>query len=144
MTFMKLSNRPSGKSIDNLFNEILGNFPGLDNNFDTFSYPPANIHETKDGFHIELNAPGRTKEDFKVTVENGLLTVGYDQKDENQQEDYKTIRREFSVKSFKRSFQIDDNIDIEGIQAKYENGILKFFVPKKEVAKPNNKQISVQ
>lgn len=144
MTFMKLSNRPSGKSIDNLFNEILGNFPGLVNNFDTFSYPSANINETKDGFHIELNVPGRTKEDFKVTVENGLLTVGYDQKDDNQQEDYKTIRREFSAKSFKRSFQIDENIDIEGIQAKYENGILKFFVPKKEMAKPNNKQISVQ
>jgi HSP20 family protein len=144
MTFMKLNNRPAGKSIDNLFNEILGSFPAFVNNDESFFAPAANVHETKDAYHIELNAPGRTKEDFNITLEKGTLTVGYEQKEENKQEDYKTLRREFSFKSFKRSFHVDESINTENIQAKYENGVLKLLLPKKEEVKPNNKQISIQ
>ena len=144
MTFMKLNNRPAGKSIDNLFNEILGSLPAFVNNDESFFAPAANVHETKDAYHIELNAPGRSKEDFNITLEKGTLTVGYEQKEENKQEDYKTIRREFSFKSFKRSFHVDESINTDNIQAKYENGVLKLLLPKKEEVKPNNKQISIQ
>lgn len=144
MTIMKLNNRPAGKSIDNLFNELIGNFPVFSQLDENFFSPAANIHETNDAFHIELNAPGRSKEDFTVTLEKGTLTIGYEQKEESKQEDYKTIRREFSFKSFKRSFQIDDSINTDAIQAKYENGVLKLLLPKKEEVKPSNKQISIQ
>ena len=144
MTFMKLNNRQAGKSIDNLFNEILGSFPAFVNNDESLFSPAANVHETKDAFHIELNVPGRSKEDFQITLDNGTLTIGYEQKEENKQEDYKTIRREFSYKSFKRSFQVDESIIADNIQAKYDNGVLKLLLPKKEEVKPNNKQISIQ
>ena len=72
------------------------------------------------------------------------MTIGFEKKEENKTEDYKTIRKEFSFKSFKRSFNLDDRIDTNGIQAKYENGVLKLLLPKKEQVKESTKQISIQ
>lgn len=105
---------------------------------------PVNILETSDAYHLELNAPGRSKEEFKIQVENGLLTVSYDQKESKEQEGVKQIRREFSQLSFKRSFTLDDKIDENGIQAKYEQGLLKLYLPKKEIVANQPKQISIQ
>ncbi len=105
---------------------------------------PVNIVETKDGYHLEVNAPGRSKEEFKVKVENGLLTISYEQKETAVQEDLKQIRREFYQHSFKRSFTIDEKIDENGIQAKYEQGLLKLYLPKKEVVLDQPKEIAIQ
>jgi len=91
-----------------------------------------------------VSAPGRVKEDFQINVEKGQLTVGFDKKEETKSEDYKTIRKEFSFKSFKRSFNLDDRIDTDNIQAKYENGVLRLLLPKKEQEKESTKQISIQ
>ncbi|MEI2747259.1 MAG: Hsp20/alpha crystallin family protein [Ferruginibacter sp.] len=54
------------------------------------------------------------------------------------------VRKEFSYKSFKRSFTLDEKIDAENIQAKYENGVLKLELPKKEIAKAGSREISIQ
>jgi len=78
-----------------------------------------------------------------VNVENGLLTISYEKKESQEQKDYKTIRREFSFRSFKRSFSIDDKINADAIQARYENGVLKVFLPKKEEIKVSPKEISI-
>ena len=147
MTMVKLNNRPVGKTFDNLFNELFNGIPANWGNAwkeDGLHFPPVNIHETKDAYHLELNAPGRTKEDFKVSVENGTLSIAFEEKEENKQEDYKTLRREFSFRSFKRNFQVDDDINVENVAARYENGVLKLLLPKKEQVKENNKQITVQ
>ena len=93
---------------------------------------------------MELNAPGRNKEDFKINIENGLLTISFEKKVENVSEDVKSVRKEFSFESFKRSFNIDEKIQADNIQAKYENGVLKLYLPKKEEVKENPKQISIQ
>jgi len=147
MTLVKFNNRPLAKTIDNLFDELIGNFPATWNselkNLSSNS-PAVNIHETDDAYHLELNAPGRNKEDFSINVEQGVLTVGFEKKEENKTEGYKTIRREFSYQSFKRSFNLDENIDSDNIQAKYENGVLKLLLPRKEQPKPSTKQINVQ
>lgn len=105
---------------------------------------PVNILETSDGYHLEMSAPGRTKEEFAIQVENGLLTISYEQKEAAKQEGAKQIRREFSQHSFKRSFSLDEKIEENGIQAKYEQGLLKLFLPKKEIIAPQPKQISIQ
>ena len=142
MTLVKVNNRPFG----NLFNDFLSEFPVSARSFgqELFAFPQTNIHETPEAYHLELNAPGRTKEDFKIQVEQGLLTVSFEKKEENtQSDDYKTIRREFEFKSFKRSFSVDDKIDVEGIQAKYENGVLKLLLPKKEESKQSARQINI-
>ena len=105
---------------------------------------PVNIHETADAYHLELSAPGRSKEDFNLALENGLLTISFEKKEENKTEEYKTVRKEFSYKSFSRSFNLDDRIDANAIQAKYENGVLKLLLPKKEQEKESVKQIAIQ
>jgi HSP20 family protein len=145
MTLVKVNNnglqRPFSSLVDELFNE----FPVLGKNWgtDAFSFPPVNIHETPEAYHLELNVPGRSKEDFTVNVENGVLTVSFEKKEEKNSEDYKTVRREFSFRSFKRSFTLDQKIDSENIQAKYENGLLKLLLPKKAEAKESSKQINI-
>jgi HSP20 family protein len=141
MTLVKVNNRPFG----NLFNELLNETPVAARSFgqDLLAFPQTNIHETPDAYHLELNAPGRTKEDFKIQVEQGLLTISYEKKETVQSEDYKTVRREFEFRSFKRSFSVDDKINVDGIEAKYENGVLKLLLPKKEESKQSSKQINI-
>ena len=132
------------KTLDNLFDEFLNSVPaGFVRDFN-FAVPPVNVHETGDAYHLEVVAPGFKKEDFKVNLEKGMLSVSYEHKTENENKDYKTHRREFAVKSFKRSFSVDDNINTENIQAKYENGVLNIYLPKNEEVKVLPKEITIK
>jgi HSP20 family protein len=144
MTLVKVNNNVP-RPFTNLVDELLNEFPAFGRgwNNESFNFPPVNINETPEAYHLELSVPGRTKEDFKVNVENGLLTISFEKKEENKSEDFKTVRREFSFRSFKRSFSIDENVDAESIQAKYENGLLKLLLPKKEQAKQSSRQINI-
>ena len=143
MTLVKFNNRPV-KTFDNIFNDFFTGLPSQWSHQQSAA-APVNIHENNNGYHLEFNVPGRIKEDFKIELEKGLLTVGVEAKETEQpSEDFKTVRREFSIGSFKRSFHVDDKIDVENIHAKYENGILKVFLPKKEQVAQTGKQINVQ
>jgi HSP20 family protein len=130
----------------NLLDEWLYNFPtnwGKDEQYLT-STPAANITETAEAYHIDMNVPGRNKEEFTMKAENGLLTIRYEKKEEKVEKEVKTIRREFAFQSFKRSFSLDDKIDTAGIQAKYENGVLHIVLPKKEALPPAQQKIVIQ
>jgi len=143
MTHLKFSTRPDAKIFDNLLDELF-NVNWNNGAKENAAQPPVNIAETKDAYHLELNVPGRNKEDFKVNIENNLMTISYEKPEEKRDEELKHIRREFSFKSFSRTFSIDNKINVENIQAKYENGLLKFLLPKKEEPKKEVKQIPVQ
>ena len=152
MTLVKINNRPV-KTFDSIFDEFFNGVPAHWNGGQKAGSVPVNIHESKDGFHLEFNAAGRNKEDFKVEVDKGLLTISFEAKetskdaaanDATKQDDYKTVRREFSLSSFKRSFNVDEKVNVDNIQAKYENGILKVYLPKKEEVAPVGRQINVQ
>jgi len=139
MTHVKFNRLPM------LFEDILNEFPAkLGKDWAGFNFPPVNIHENNEGLHLEMNVPGRNKEDFKLNVEDSVLTISYEKKQEQENNEYKTVRREFSYESFKRSFNLGEEINVDAIQAKYENGVLKVFLPKKEVVKESAKQINVQ
>ena len=132
------------------FKPSVANFDSLLDSFFPVTYgaprlqnPSTNVVETKDHFIIEMNVPGRNKEDFNILVENDLLTIGFEKKEEKMEEDKKFIRREFSFQNFKRSFSLDDSIDASRIEARYENGILKVELPKKEDKKEVTRQISI-
>jgi HSP20 family protein len=130
----------------NLLDEWLYNFPtnwGKDEQYLT-STPAANITETAEAYHIDMNVPGRNKEEFTMQAGNGLLTIRYEKKEEKVEKEVKTIRREFAFQSFKRSFSLDDKIDTAGIQAKYENGVLHIVLPKKEALPPAQQKIVIQ
>ncbi|NML21475.1 Hsp20/alpha crystallin family protein [Pseudoflavitalea sp. G-6-1-2] len=139
MTFVKLNNRPVAKSV---FDELFDHIPNTWK--DGFHYPPVNVFESTNAFDIELSAAGLAKEDFQLNLENGLLTIAFEKKEAQKSEDQKVIRKEFSQRSFKRSFNLDEQVDAENISAKYENGVLKLHLPKKETVKPSTKQINIQ
>lgn len=132
------------KNLDNIFDELLNNIPanwGRDMNF---SIPQVNIHETTDAYHLELVAPGLKKDAFKISLDKGVLSISYEHKQEAENKDYKTHRKEFRSNSFKRSFTVDNKVNTESIEAKYEDGILKLFLPKKDEVKVMPKEITVQ
>jgi HSP20 family protein len=143
MTLVKVNNRPAFRSFDGLVNELFGNLDGYTARNWNSNLPPVNIIENEEGYHLEIAAPGRNKEAFKVKVENNQLAISYEDKKETETKELKQVRREFTVSSFQRSFNLNDKVNAEGIQAKYEDGILKVFVPKKEEAKPLAKEITI-
>ncbi|RMG16543.1 MAG: Hsp20/alpha crystallin family protein [Bacteroidetes bacterium] len=101
------------------------------------SVPAVNVKEDDNGFVVEVAAPGMKKDDFKVTVDNGMLTISSEKEMQNEtKEGEKYTRREFSYSSFERSFALPETVEDGKIEAKYEDGILKLYLPKKEEAKP--------
>lgn len=106
--------------------------------------PEANILENGKDYKIELAAPGLDRKDFKVEIQDGVLNISAEKEEETKEEDKNFRRREFSYNSFSRSFTLPENLVTDKIDAKYENGVLRLTLPKKEVtiSKPV-KQIKV-
>lgn len=103
--------------------------------------PPVNIKEADAGFSVELIAPGLKKEDFKIEVQNGLLTISHEHKAAEVQEGEKYTRKEFTQASFKRAFTLPDSVNEEGINANYQEGILTLELPKKDEAQLKTKRM---
>lgn len=146
MTVFKVNNRPTVKTWNGLVNDL---FTDFENNFgqalsQSNGNAPVNITESDDAYHLEIAAPGRSKELFSLNVEKNTLTIGYENKKETGTTEQKKIRNEFSIQNFKRTFSLDEKINAEGIEAKYENGILLVTLPKKAEVKPEVKQINIQ
>jgi HSP20 family protein len=145
MSTMILTRNYPARNLNNVFDELFNALPATAaNDAKSNSAAPVNISEGENGYQLEFSVPGRNKEDFKISLENGLLTVSYEKKDHSHPKETKVIRSEFSYPSFKRAFNLDQKINAEGIEAKYDNGILKVFLPKKEEVKNTPKQISIQ
>ncbi len=146
MTFVKVNN-PINKTFDGLMNELFNELPvnfGKSIREDVLHFPPANIIEKADQYKIELAAPGMTKADFNVKLDEKILTISAEKKTETATENEKMIRKEFGHKAFKRSFTLDEKIDAANISARYENGILTLELPKKEEVKSGAKEITIQ
>ncbi|MCM4153322.1 Hsp20/alpha crystallin family protein [Arenibacter sp. N53] len=124
-----------------LMNEFLRPdwFGGVDN-FKQ-NVPAANVKETESEYVLELAIPGRKKEDFNVEIDNDILTISSEVKSEENKEEDGYTRREFAFSSFKRVFSLPETISLDKINASYEDGILKFVMPKKEEALPKPKRL---
>ena len=122
---------------DDFFNRDLFNW-GNQNFSDTNTTVPAvNNKETAENYEVEVAAPGMTKKDFKVELDGNSLTISSERSSEKEEkDDERYSRKEFSYQSFQRTFTLQkDVMDIDKIQAKYENGLLHLLIPKKEEAK---------
>ncbi|GIZ07729.1 Hsp20/alpha crystallin family protein [Flavobacterium sp. UMI-01] len=108
--------------------------------------PSVNIRENADAFYVEVAAPGFEKSEFKIEINNDVLTISSEKKiNEEIKEDEKITKHEFSYQSFTRSFTLPELVEDDKITAQYENGILSIVIPKKEEAKPKPaKQIEIQ
>jgi HSP20 family protein len=107
--------------------------------------PAVNIMEHKDEYKVSLAAPGLKKEDFNIAVDGNMLTISSEKEESKEEKDKKFTRKEYSYSSFSRSFTLPEEINKEKIEAKYEDGVLKLSLPRKEEAKkPSAKQIAVK
>ena len=148
MTHVKFNNRKYDRSLNSLFDEFFNNLPGVVNegynSLTKQGYVPVNIKEVDDVYSVEVIAPGFEKTDFKVNLDNNLLTISAEKKDEVKNENEKLIKREYSYRSFKRSFTIDEKIDATATEASYVNGVLRLNLPKKKEVKESAKEITIK
>jgi HSP20 family protein len=128
--------------LNRFFSDDLWGFRGVDQPVNV----PVNLRETDRTFEMSLVAPGLQKEDFKLTLSNDLLTVSYEQKEEQNRENRSEgwLRKEYKMQSFSRSFTLDDTVEPDKITASYDNGILHLTIPKKEIARRLSKTIEVK
>jgi HSP20 family protein len=106
--------------------------------------PAVNIKENPKNFEIELAAPGYKKEDLKVNVEDGMLTISSEKEHGSKEEKKGFSRKEFSYSSFSRAFTLPENVDQESVKARFEDGVLKLTVDKtKELPKRNGREVKI-
>jgi len=105
--------------------------------------PNVNVREGEFAYHVDVDLPGVKKEDIKVDVKNGQLVLSGERhfKDEVKEEDYYKVETRFG--KFSRTFNLPDDIDVENIDAKSDNGVLEVIIPKLE-EKKNIKSISIK
>ena len=115
-----------------------------------FASPAVNIKETEKEFEIDIAAPGMTKEDFTVRVDNDEeLVIALEKKSKKEEKDEKGVqylRREFSYTSYHQSFTLPENINLEEIKAEMVNGVLHVTLPKLQEVKqvPASRHIEVK
>lgn len=139
MSLMK-RNGNTFSSLPSLFDDFFSRelFNWGNNNFSSTSttVPSVNIKETADNYEVEVAAPGMEKKDFKVTLDDNLLTISSSKQQSQEKKEDNYTRREFSYQSFQRSFELPKNVvDDNKIIARYENGLLHLTIPKREEAK---------
>lgn len=144
MTLMKRSAFPS------LFNEgWLTDFFDNDRFFDSEwmkrmqVVPAVNVSEKEKEFEIELAAPGLTKKDFNITVDNGILTIACEKEMEKENKEKNYTRKEYSYTNFSRSFTLPENVKTDKVDAVYENGLLRLILPKEVETRVKPKAIEV-
>ena len=132
--------------LPSVFNDFFGN-EWFENS--TASVPAINIREEENGFVVEVAAPGMTKEDCNVTVDdNNNLVISFEKKNESEEKDKKGkyLRREFSYTQFQRTMILPENAEKDKIAAKVENGVLTVHIPttKEEEKVTKAKRIEIQ
>ena len=106
--------------------------------------PAVNIIEEDKEFRIDIAVPGLEKEDFTIKLEDDVLSISSESKEENKEDSNRYTRQEFYYGSFCRSFRLNDSIDKNKINAKHKEGILTVTLPKKkEALKQGPKQITI-
>lgn len=95
--------------------------------------PAVNVIDNGKEYRFELAAPGLERKDFKVELIEGMLTISAEKKEESKEEQENFTRREFSFNRFSRTFRLPENCLLDALDAKYENGVLRLTLPKKEV-----------
>lgn len=145
MAHVKFIRNPFEKSFNNLMDDLFSELPVISKNGQNWNgFVPVNIQETDNSYSVEVVAPGFDKADFKVNVEQDVLTVSAEKKEDVKEDGKKQIRKEYSYRSFKRSFTLDEKIDANGIEAKYVNGVLTLNLPKKAEVKTPAHEITIQ
>ncbi len=126
---------------------MVGDFWNTDGFFKPFFenefLPAVNIRDKKDSYELEVSAPGFKKEDFKVTMDHGMLNISAETSSENEEEKENYTRKEFSRSAFSRSFGLPENVAEDQIKASYNDGLLNITLKKAQATETQAKQIKV-
>ena len=138
---MNLIKRSSNLILPSLLDEIFKpDWNGGIQNFNT-SVPAVNIKEAETGFTLEMFAPGLKKEDFNIEIDQRTLSISSELQTETEENQEIYSRKEYSINSFKRTFNLPETVNFDAIEANYENGILQLRLPKREEALPKPKRL---
>ena len=137
MKIMRWHNEPNFVDLWSNFFENDSTLPGYRRYCST---PAANITENEGDFQLELAVPGLNKEDFKIDVENNILTVSSEKQTQNEENEKNITRKEFVYGCFSHSFTLPKSVDTDNINATYKNGILQVVLPKREEEKTKVKR----
>lgn len=148
MTHVKFNRKPFegtfNSLVDDLFTELPVLFKNDFNETERKGFVPVNVKETNAAFQLDVIAPGFEKNDFKINLDKNLLVISAEKKEEAKEEGNKNIRKEYSFRSFKRSFTLDEKIDATNIEASYINGVLSLNLAKKAEVKAAATEIPVK
>lgn len=106
--------------------------------------PKLDVAELKDKFEIKAELPGMEEKDIDLSVEDGLLTISGEKKEEKEEKDKGYYLKECSYGTFSRSVRLPDNIADDKIEAKFKKGVLTIDLPKKAAAQPKSRKISIK
>jgi len=135
-----ITRRTFSPLLSNLFDDDF--FPTFSR---TSSMPAVNIRENEKNFILDLAVPGMDKKDLKIDINEDVLTISAETKNENEENTDGYKRKEFSYSSFCRSFYLPENVNKDKITASYKDGILSVELPKNEEDKAKlTKQIKIQ
>jgi HSP20 family protein len=146
MSIVKFRQYPVSKSFNSLVDDFFTQFPSLyrdDATTGVNQLAPVNVIEKENGYELEIVVPGFKKEDLKVNVDKNVLTISAEKKEEENKSG-KYIRKEYKYVSFNRTFNLDEKIETENIEGKYENGVLTLNLYNKAEVKAPVKQITIQ
>jgi HSP20 family protein len=116
-----------------------------DNIWQGFTMPAVNISETKNSYSVSMAAPGLKKDDFKIEVQDNMITISSEKEEKKEEKEEKYSRKEYNYSSFSRSFTLPKEVNKDKIAASYDNGILKLEIPKLAETKVSNvKEIAVK
>ena len=107
------------------------------------AYPKVNVYEYQDRIGIIAEIPGLKKKQLNIEVEDGVLTISGDKHGIEEQEGATVLRRELKASSFKRSFQLGEQLDSDSINANFNDGILSISIDKKEPEIPKKKFVKI-
>jgi len=106
--------------------------------------PAVDVYEDENGFVIKLDLPEINRDDVKVSLNEGTLSISGERRFENEQKRENYHRVERSYGQFYRSFSLPPNVDATAIDAKFKDGVLRLTLPKKEETKPKQIEVKVQ
>ena len=144
MTRIKWQKESPARTIlqaSDFFNDIFNDFSNLP--APRWNAPAVNIVEDEASYRIDLAVPGFSKEDLMIQIDENVLVCSAERKQENNNQQEKYSRKEFSFGAFRRRFNLPENINTDLIKAQHENGIMSIRIPKKADEKPRSKSISI-
>jgi HSP20 family protein len=131
------------RSFDQL-NSLLADADSSTKNAFTSFTPAVNTREGDEAYHVEVDLPGVKKEDININVENNIVTLSGERHTRNELKDDDYYKVESEYGKFERSFSLPENIDVENIQAKTNDGVLEVIIPKLKVPENEPKKIEIK